>query len=320
MTCVQVALYAVALKPKIHRLYAQIEALTQGAASPLIKLYLRHLANAGRSPRTLKNYSIALTHFFGYFDGREPAAITTDDLDEFFAAERKHLATASVNLTRAAVRGFYKYLLDSEKIVKDPSRLIRDEKIVRTSPAIFSEAQREALLNALDSAAGRRSGFAAMRDRMMILLAFNTGLRVGELVGLNIPDVDGRTTLEIIGKGRRVRRIPLNRRAQGALKDYLVWRKALGSKERTALFVSRLGRRISVRSVQAQLKYWLRQAHIATDFWPHIMRHTFGTEIYRRTRDLRTAQDLLGHSSPSTTKMYTHIVDKDLRNAVETLD
>ena len=312
-------MYASDLKPKIHRLYAQIDALTQGAEAPLLKLYLRHLANAGRSPRTLKNYSIALTHFLGYFDGRDPGAINTDDLDEFFAAERKHLSTASVNLTKAAVRGFYRYLLDSEKIVKDPSRLIRDAKIIRKSPPTFSDEQRQALMKALDRAASRTQSFDAVRDKMMFVLAFNTGLRVGELVSLDVSDADGRRSLEIVGKGGKVRKIPLNQTTQDALREYLPGRKALEAKERAALFVSREGRRVSVRTVQVRLKHWLAQANIETDFWPHIMRHTFGTEIYRRTRDLRTAQDLLGHSSPNTTKIYTHVVDKDLRNAVESL-
>lgn len=308
------------MKPKIYRLYAQIDALTQGADVPQLRLYLRHLANDGKAALTLKHYAIQLRHFLGYFDGKEPAAITTDDLDEFFEAQRKRHAPASVNLAKAAVRGFYKYLLDSEKITKDPSRLVRDEKVVRKSPNTFSDDQRAALLKALDHAACHRPGLAVMRDRMMIVLAFNTGLRVSELVSLNIEDVDGARSLEIIGKGRKLRDIPLNRRTQAALKEYLVWRKALVMKEKTALFVSRLGRRISVRAVQSQLKHWLKQAHIAEDFWPHLLRHTFGTEVYRRVRDLRTVQDLLGHQSPDTTKIYTRVDDRARRSAVEALD
>jgi integrase/recombinase XerC len=315
------------------------------AASPahsaqLLKLYLRHLANAGKAKGTLQRYGEALRLCLGYFDHRDPGEITTDLLDEFYEDLRVRRCASTVNMIKSAVRGFYQYLLQTEKVSKDPTRLIKNEKVVRKSPGIFSEDQLQGLLDAIAAEIGghgpavpegeavlrspERGGAGPkpgpMRDWMMLTLAYYTGLRVSELVHVNIEDVEGKKTLEVIGKGTKLATIPLNEKTQLALRKYLPWRKALPAADRKALFLNRFGARITTRAVEMNLKKWLKKAKIEADFSPHSLRHTFGTNILRATKNIRVAQRLLRHANVTTTQIYTHVDDGETRSAVESLE
>lgn len=302
------------MKGKKRRLHTELPPLAPNVP-PAVKLFLRHLANAGKAKGTLRLYRDILTHFSGYFDGAAADAITTDMLNEFFADERRRRAAATVNVRKAAVRSFYKYLLATEKITKDPSRLIESEKVVNKSPGTFSAAQREKLLRTIAEAKGSRSRPGPMRDWMMIILAYNTGLRVAELVGVNIEDVEARRTFEVIGKGQKLRTLPLNEAARRALVEYIPWRRALGAVDREALFVNRFGRRISTRAVEIFLKGWLKKAGISGDFSPHSLRHSAATDLVRGGANIRVVQEFLGHSSLETTKRYSRVNEEDLRAA-----
>jgi integrase/recombinase XerC len=305
---------------KKHRLRADMPAPVAGGGSPLIKLFLRHLANAGKAKGTLRNYRDTLTLFLGYFDHQDPGAITTDMLDEFFEDLRVKRSPGTVNWMKSAVRNFYQYLLDGDKIVKDPSRRIKNEKAVRKSPGIFSEEQLRAFLKAMADAIGDPPRPGPMRDSMMFQMAYNTGLRVGELVQVNIEDVDGKRTLEVIGKGKNLDTVPLNSTIRSALRRYLTWRKSQKTKDGKALFVNRLGKRITTRGVEFQLVKWLKKAKIDAKLSPHSLRHTFGTNIMRASRNIRTTQRMLRHANVTTTQIYTHVDDDETRSAVENLN
>ncbi|MBI3553010.1 MAG: tyrosine-type recombinase/integrase [Elusimicrobia bacterium] len=306
------------MKHRKHRLHTDLPPLSAGVP-PAVKLYLRHLANAGKSKGTLRHYRDILTHFFGYFDGAEAATITTDMLNEFFSDERRRRAAATVNLTKAAVRGLYKYLLATEKITKDPSRLIESERVVNKSPGTFSAAQRDKLVRTIANAKGSPPQPGPMRDWMMVILAYNAGLRVAELVGVNIEDVENRRVVEVIGKGQKLRVLPINDTTRRALAEYLPWRRALRAADREALFVNRFGRRISTRAVERLLKTWLTKAGISGDFSPHSLRHSAATDLVRGGANIRVVQEFLGHASLETTKRYARVDDKDLRSAGEIL-
>ena len=159
-----------------------------------------------------------------------------------------------------------------------------------------------------------------MRDSMMFQMAYNTGLRVGELVQVNIEDVDGKRTLEVIGKGKNLDTVPLNSTIRSALRRYLTWRKSQKTKDGKALFVNRLGKRITTRGVEFQLVKWLKKAKIDAKLSPHSLRHTFGTNIMRASRNIRTTQRLLRHANVTTTQIYTHVDDDETRSAVENLN
>ncbi len=306
------------MKRKKRRLHVDLPPLSKDVPTA-VKLFLRHLANAGKAAGTLRQYRDILTHFFGYFDGAEAGIITTDMLNEFFQDERRRRAAATVNLRKAAVRSFYKYLLATEKITKDPSRLIESEKVVNKSPGTFSAAQREKLVKTIAAEKVFPSRPGPMRDWMMVILAYNTGLRVAELVGVNIEDVEGRRTFEVIGKGQKLRILPLNEATRRALTEYIPWRRALDTADREALFVNRFGRRISTRAVEILLKGWLKKAGISGDFSPHSLRHSVATDLVRGGVNIRVVQEILGHASLETTKRYTRVDDKDMRAAVEGL-
>lgn len=206
-----------------------------------VKLFLRHLANSGKAKGTLRSYKDTLILFLGYFDNQEPASISTDMLDEFFEDLRKKRSPATVNMMKSAVRSFYQYLLDGEKVAKDPSRRIKNEKFVRKSPGIFSAEQLRNFLQVMTDAIGSPPQPGPMRDFIMFQMAYNTGLRVGELVSINIEDVDAKRTLEIIGKGKKLDSIPLNAVIRAELRHYLAWRKNVKAKDRKALFLNRMG-------------------------------------------------------------------------------
>jgi integrase/recombinase XerC len=159
-----------------------------------------------------------------------------------------------------------------------------------------------------------------MRDSMMFQMAYHTGLRVGELVQVNIEDVDGKSVLEVIGKGKKLDTVPLNSTIRSALRRYLAWRKAQEVKDGKALFMSRLGKRITTRGVEFQLIKWLNKAKIDAKLSPHSLRHTFGTNIMRASRNIRTTQRLLRHANVTTTQIYTHVDDDETRSAVENLN
>ncbi len=161
----------------------------------------------------------------------------------------------------------------------------------------------------------------ARRSYMMYDLMLATGLRLSEAVNLTVRDVQGRTNLEIVGKGTKVREIPLNKAIQEHLAAFLrwkAWRKESLEPE-APLFVSRNHRRMSPRQVQRDLPKWLRLAGIEGHYSPHALRHTVGTELMRKTGNIRVVQEYLGHADISTTQVYTHVTKEELGAAAELL-
>ena len=179
----------------------------------------------------------------------------------------------------------------------------------------LAEEEKHKLLNALED---RKS---AERDYLLFDIVLNVGLRVSELVSLNVGHVRERKTLEILGKGGKIREIPLNRSIREHIETYLRGkkRKKEGLLDQDPLFISRKHGRISVRAVQRALDKWLKASGIQAKFSPHSLRHTFGTELFSRCKNIRLVQDLMGHSDISTTMIYTHVTKAEMEEAVELL-
>ncbi len=295
----------------------KMEPAIPGAAE--LKFYLTQLKASGMAKSSVLRYERNLRHFLGYCEA-EPAAITTDLINEFLQDSARRHSPATVNQYKSTIRGFFKYLLNTDKLAKDPSRLIRNDRIVRKDPPIFSPAQLKQLLDAVKAAIGHPPDYRAARDFTLYSLAYNAGLRAGvELLALDIKDVERRTSVAVVGKRKKSRRVPLNDAAQKAISDYLPLRKTLAAKDPRALFVSNRGTRLAIRTVEQNLKAWLKRAGIADDFWPHIFRHTCGTYMQARNKDLRVTQEFLGHSSPTTTAIYAHATPKALEEAADSL-
>jgi len=161
----------------------------------------------------------------------------------------------------------------------------------------------------------------AIRQYMMYSLMLNTGLRLGEVVGLNVGDVQGRTVLEVVGKGSKSREIPLNKATREHIQAFLDWRRRNYGLPLSddPLFTSRLGKRISKRAVQRDLTKWIKKAGIEGHFTPHALRHTVGTELLNKTGNLRVVQEFLGHADISTTQIYTHVSREQIQQAAELL-
>ncbi|MBI3553009.1 MAG: tyrosine-type recombinase/integrase [Elusimicrobia bacterium] len=295
------------------------------AAPPLfvppaeLRIFLRHIASNGLARGTRERYEDAINRLFRYHPGRTPAEMTPELIDEFLEAVRKVSSPATTNLVKSAIRAFFGFLVDTGRIDKDPSRLIRNEKITRKSPPILSEDLWGQLLGAIEQAIGRPPKPGPLRDFTLYSLVHNTGLRVSELVDLDVVDVEERRWLEIIGKGRKLRRIPLNGTACRRLARYLTWRKIAKAKDVDALFLSLRGRRYGVRDVQRSLKAWLEAAAIKQDLWPHLLRHMFLTNIQNTFRNLRVTQAIAGHSSVQTTQIYTHVDDQEMEAAANSI-
>lgn len=179
----------------------------------------------------------------------------------------------------------------------------------------LSEEEKRKLLSVL---VDRKS---AERDYMLFSMVLNVGLRVSELVSLNVGQVRERKTLEILGKGSKIREIPLNKGIREHIESYIKTKKRRreGLLDQDPLFVSRKHSRISVRAVQRALDKWLKEAGIPIKFSPHSLRHTFGTELFSRCKNIRLVQDLMGHSDISTTMVYTHVTKAEMEEAVELL-
>lgn len=162
---------------------------------------------------------------------------------------------------------------------------------------------------------------SAERDYFLFSFILNTGLRISELASLNVGQVRERKTLEILGKGGKIREIPLNKAIQSHVEEYLKLKKRRGEGifDTDPLFVSRNDNRLSVRAIQRALDKWIKEAGIPTKYSPHSLRHSFGTELFSRCKNIRLVQDLMGHSDISTTMIYTHVTKAEMEEAVELL-
>src|SRR5690606_33961069 len=147
-----------------------------------------------------------------------------------------------------------------------------------------------------------------LRDRAMLELFYSSGLRLGELVGLDLGDVDtADRTVRVLGKGSKTRVVPVGKQALAALHDWLHVRPEIAARGETAMFVSRRGTRVTPRTVQLRVNDWARRQGAPTGVHPHMLRHSFATHVLESSRNLRAVQEMLGHASLSTTQIYTHL-------------
>lgn len=221
-----------------------------------------------------------------------------------FAAEchRKGLGPRSIARRLSAVRTFYGSLLRAGAARTNPAVHVQAPKAPRRLPATLDTDQVASLLaptpeNALE-----------LRDAAILELFYSSGLRLAELTGLDVTDVDlDDRTVRVVGKGSKTRVVPVGRVAVEALEKWLAVRGGLASADEPAMFVGRNGRRLSRRSVQARVEAWARRHGAPVRVHPHMLRHSFATHLLESSGDLRAVQELLGHASLSTTQVYTHL-------------
>jgi integrase/recombinase XerC len=268
--------------------------------------YLRHLrAERGLSPRTEREYRADL---LGFTDHCRAQGLTDwRDVDEqrvrawCAARHRTGLSGRSLQRKLSAVRSFFDYLLREGLLGANPARGVRAPRSPRKLPRTVDVDRLGALL---DAEAG---GALELRDRAMMELMYSSGLRLAELVGLDLERLDlADATVRVTGKGRKTRIVPVGATACERLREWLSVRATLAEPAEPALFVSRGGRRISPRSVQVRMRRWALR-HGTAGLHPHMLRHSFASHLLESSGDLRAVQELLGHADISTTQVYTHL-------------
>ncbi|MBN2516068.1 MAG: tyrosine recombinase XerC [Deltaproteobacteria bacterium] len=221
---------------------------------------------------------------------------------------RKKIKKVTISRKIASLRAFFKYLLREGSVKNNPAELIQVPKIDKYLPTFLSVDEVFSLVGTTF-----KSDIFGLRDKAMIELFYSSGVRVGELTGLNIDDIDwGSGLIKIRGKGKKERIVPMGGPAEEALKKYMGKRDELFKKKRNnedddALFLNRFGTRMSTRSVGRLLDKYVLSSGINKKIGPHALRHTFATHLMDGGADLRVIQELLGHESLSTTQKYTSV-------------
>jgi integrase/recombinase XerC len=278
-----------------------------GPAGERVAAFLAHLRDERRlSPHTVAAYGRDLEAYLGHLEqaGRDdPAAADAADVRAFAAA--RHRAGAggrTVQRALSAVRAFYRWLQREGLAVQDPAMGISAPRSPRRLPRTLDADAAGALVEA---PGGDPVG---LRDRALLELVYSSGLRLAEVVGLELDDLDHREGLvQVLGKGAKRRIVPVGRRALEAVAAWLPVRGQWAAPGETALFLSRRGRRIAPRTVQARLDHWSRRLGLGPGVHPHMLRHSFASHLLESSGDLRAVQELLGHANISTTQIYTHL-------------
>jgi integrase/recombinase XerC len=277
----------------------------------LIEEFSTHLTHEKRaSEHTVKNYMIDLTQFLQFVESRTKQNTQIKDIDNLLIRDyvgslfgKKNPASISRKLS--SIRSFLDYCLKRGFIKTNPAKEVASPKIPKRIPKFLTVDEVFALIDTpnADTAAGRR-------DKAILELLYASGLRVSELVNLKMSDINlDEMIVKVMGKGRKERLVPVGTKACESLKKYLDVRPAFaaGSGSDEAVFVNKNGKKISVRSVERMLEKYLKQSGINKNVTPHVLRHTFATHLLNAGADMRGIQELLGHTSLSTTQKYTHI-------------
>jgi len=240
--------------------------------------------------------------------------VTPVDLRRYLATLRRaDYSRATIARKIATLRSFYKFLARRGLTEHNPVKAIRTPRQEKQLPKFLPPADVERLLAAPDG-----DDLLSLRDAAMLEVLYSTGMRVGELVGLDLEDIDPvGEVVHVRGKGRRERLAPLGSYALRALNRYLEARAGADVKDTQAVFVNRHGRRLAARSVRRKLAKYLAVAGLDPSVSPHTLRHSFATHMLERGADLRAVQELLGHRSLSTTQIYTHVTASRLKEIYE---
>lgn len=272
----------------------------------LTREYLDALRHQRRlSPATLRNYGHALDILLVLSKEVELDRIEPAQIRRYVALmHSRGLAPRSLALMLSAWRGWFHWLVRHRGFRANPALGIRAPKAARPLPKALSV---EATQRLLDEAPATPD---LMRDAAMFELLYSSGLRRAELIALNLDDgrLDlGQGEVTVTGKGARTRTVPVGTKACAALKRWIEARRQIAVPGEQALFVGSKGRRIGASLVGARLKAWARRRGLAEHVHPHMLRHSFATHLLQSSQDLRAVQELLGHSSISTTQIYTHL-------------
>jgi len=266
------------------------------------------------SNNTVKSYKRDLERFKKYFKNKNINTIDKKDIEKYIEYLNQDLDTRSISRSISTLKSFYKYLKLNKEVSRIPTDTITNPKLKKYLPKVLSEEEINKLLDI-----NLNNNFD-YRNKAMLELMYSSGLRVSELVNLKVNDIDLKNeAVRIFGKGSKERIVPLNEYATTALEAYILnHRKELFKHgENDYLFLNNHGNKMTRQGLFKILKKIAQEKNIKTDFSPHTLRHSFATHLLKHGADLRSIQELLGHSDISSTQIYTHITNEKLQKNYE---
>lgn len=288
--------------------------LTVSLLSHYIDKFIRHLQlEKNASDFTLRAYKTDLRQFLQFLEESEDTEISKNSLRAFLALlSHGGLQASTINRKLACFRAFFKFLCVQEVIDTNPSQTLYFLKKEKKLPAIFA-------YETIVKATGRinKSTYEGFCDAVVVEFLYSTGVRLRELVGLNLEDLDfANEVVKVTGKGSKQRLVPMGKNLQKILREFLRVRgDLLGSLKLSndALFLSNKGKRISPRKVQTIVKKYLLAVSDKQEAYPHMLRHSFATHLLEEGAGLLAVKEMLGHASLSTTQIYTHLTAERLK-------
>lgn len=280
-----------------------------------IKNFLDFIENDKKaSQNTLQSYRRDIMQYSDYVEGNKInyLRINEDDIREYL----KHMneigkKSSTISRSLASIRSFYQYLLRVKKVKRDPTEGIQSPKIERRVPSVLTSQEVELLLEQ-----PKNVDLKGIRDKAMLEFAYATGMKVTEIISLDISDVNLEEGYVTCRSKDKARNIPLGTLSLKALKDYIENSRNILIKDDgvTALFVNTNGQRLTRQGFWKIVKYYKDQAHITKDITPHILRHSFATHLLQNGADLKAIQTMLGHSDISSTQIYMQFQDATIQN------
>ena len=280
-----------------------------------IKLFLEFLQNEKKlSDNTLQSYKRDILQYQNYLEenGINYAKVSKEDVKAYLTYLKqigKKPSTISRNL--ASIRSFYQFSIRNKKIKNDPTEDVQSPKIEKRVPSVLTAQEVELLLEQ-----PKDVDLKGTRDKAMLEFAYATGMRVTEIINLNIEDVNLAEEYVICRVGSKQRNIPLGSLSLKALKEYIEEARPIliRNEKEKALFVNVNGQRLTRQGFWKIVKYYKEQAHITKDITPHVLRHSFATHLLQNGADLKAIQTMLGHSDISSTQVYMQFQDPGLKD------
>ncbi len=279
----------------------------QAAALECLHRFQNKLRTERRlSPHTLKNYQRDLAQLQRFCEQHaleEWSALSESHIRQYVSQRyRQGLSGKSLQRELSAFRTFFRFLLAEGLIQFNPAAEVQAPRAKRKLPNTLDVDKAKRLVEI------QGDDPLTLRDRAILELFYSSGLRLSELLNLNLTDIDQQEGLvQVTGKGNKTRRIPIGRHALQALTQWLQVRLDLVKNDEPAVFVSHRGQRLAPRTVQQRLRDWAVKQGLDVRVYPHLLRHSFASHVLESSQDLRAVQELLGHADISTTQIYTHL-------------
>ena len=281
-----------------------------------LKYFFDFLENEKKlSDNTLQSYKRDLKQFKRYLEayGLRFDRVKKEDIEEYVKemSEQEHKKPASISRSIASLRSFYQFVVKRKKIKEDPTKDIKAPKVEKRVPSVLTAEEVELLLEQ-----PKDIDLKGIRDKAMLEFAYATGMRVTEIISLNIDDVNLEEGFVTCKSGNKQRNIPLGKMSLKALKEYIEDARdiLIKSESEQALFVNINGGRLTRQGFWKIIKYYKEQAHISKDITPHVLRHSFATHLLQNGADIKAIQAMLGHSDISSTQVYMQFQDEGLKD------